>query len=144
MWVETKRWLPTASPRRGNVNRWKPCNRKALWPLIWTRRIARRPWQGHETKTMQAAIHPWSVGNRCHSMTAQPASSTDPDVSTPPHYRGSSRASAKKVSLCVSASFSFCTGSGAAKKLQGRQTLRGFEICSICNPWCWYIQYHLI
>ena len=34
-------------------------------------------------------------------MTAQPASSTDPDVSTPPHYRGSSRASAKR---CLSAS----------------------------------------
>ena len=21
----------------------------------------------------------------------------------------------------------------------GRQTLRGFEMCSICNPWCWYM-----
>ena len=34
-------------------------------------------------------------------MTAQPASSTDADVSTPPHCRGSSRASAKR---CLSAS----------------------------------------
>ena len=76
-------------------------------------------WQAYSFKLLPCKDLNSFCGNRCHNMTAQPASSTDQDVSTPPHYRGSSRASAKKVSLCVSASFSFCTGSGAAKKLQG-------------------------